>query len=133
MSGSSEPQRLIEPELLGRWMVERWYIWQMRLLNARNLAKISNLTRREQHIMAVEGLCSLCGVGGAHRTGAKPYSANFACLKPPACATGTKCRRRGLRADGAPVPKRSVTLEPLSQQAQDTSWPSAALRPGQAE
>jgi hypothetical protein len=34
---------------------------------------------------------------------------------------------------GAPVPKRSVTLEPHSQQAQDTSWSSAALRPEQAE
>src|SRR5215217_6163906 len=36
-------------------------------------------------------------------------------------------------SNGAPVPKRSVALEPHSQQTQDTSWPSAALRPGQAE
>lgn len=42
MSGSSEPQRLLEPEQLGRWMVERWYIWQMRLLKAQKLAKFSN-------------------------------------------------------------------------------------------
>jgi hypothetical protein len=41
MSERSGPRRLIEPELLGRWMVEHWYIWQMRLLDSRQLAKFS--------------------------------------------------------------------------------------------
>jgi hypothetical protein len=42
MSYRSGPRRLIEPELLGRWIVERWYIWLMRLLNSRQLAKFSH-------------------------------------------------------------------------------------------
>ncbi len=31
--------KLMGPEVLGQWMVERWFIWQMRLLDARRLAK----------------------------------------------------------------------------------------------
>jgi hypothetical protein len=32
-------KRLMESEIIGRWMVERWYIWQMRMLEARKLQK----------------------------------------------------------------------------------------------
>lgn len=29
----------MSPEVLGRWAVQRWYVWQMDLLDARKLAK----------------------------------------------------------------------------------------------
>lgn len=32
---------IVGPEVLGRWMIERWYVWQMRLLDAKKLSKFS--------------------------------------------------------------------------------------------
>jgi hypothetical protein len=41
LSKHDEHKSLLSPETLGTWMIERWYIWQMRLLDARGLAKFS--------------------------------------------------------------------------------------------
>ena len=39
MSENGEPRTMLGPEVLGRWMIERWYVWQMRLLDAKKLAQ----------------------------------------------------------------------------------------------
>lgn len=30
---------LLDPKTLGRWMIERWYVWQMRLLDSKSLSR----------------------------------------------------------------------------------------------
>jgi hypothetical protein len=39
VSENGEPRTMLGPEVLGRWMIERWYVWQMRLLDAKRLAQ----------------------------------------------------------------------------------------------
>ncbi len=39
VSGNGEPRTIVGPEVLGRWMIERWYVWQMRLLDAKKLSR----------------------------------------------------------------------------------------------
>jgi hypothetical protein len=41
MNGEGAYRRLVDSQLLGRWVIERWYIWQMRMLDARTLSKFS--------------------------------------------------------------------------------------------
>ncbi|MGB3633473.1 MAG: hypothetical protein WA982_05495, partial [Rubrobacteraceae bacterium] len=39
MSDSRGISTVVSPKVLGRWMIDRWYIWQMRLLNTKKLSQ----------------------------------------------------------------------------------------------